>query len=395
MKNIVIFGITGDLAKKKIVPALSKLATVFGADAENRISKYIGFGRKDMSVSDFQAYIGGLIENSTDTVVGGSDTTASADASGAFSDGSYNDFIKKWVYVQSEIDDMAGYENLKMEIAGEESLIYISLPPQLTETVLARLSQSGILSKTDSRNKLLIEKPFGSDLETAEKLRAIIESDLNTENVYLVDHYACKQAIVDFETQGFDGFFGLSGEKESLDDIKCIKVSILEKKGVDGRGAFYDSVGAIKDVGQNHCLRVLTSILSVASESESRSNILHAISFDNVKKIQDPAYKSVEGVSNESKTETYFEISGKFDGVVDVIIEGGKYQPEDKSEVSIVLKDGRNLLLPINNYKSSAMTRDGDRVPDAYENVIKFALEGRREYFVDFDEVLEQWRIVS
>lgn len=391
MKNIVIFGITGDLAKKKIVPALSKLATRSVAGSENYITKYIGFGRKDMSVSDFQAHIGDLTRSSSEVVANGTMLGSQVDPASE----RIEYFTRKWTYVQSEIDDIEGYKRLKTELGDIDSLIYVSLPPQLTENVLAGLSQSGVLGKADSRNKLLIEKPFGCDLESAKKMRAILEADFNTENIYLVDHYACKQAIVDLERLGFDGFFGLSDEKVSLNDIESIQVSILEKKGVDGRGAFYDSVGAIKDVGQNHCLRVLTSVLSALGESGTRSDILHSISFDNVKKVQDSRYKLVEGVDGESNTETYFEISGKYKGDVGVIIEGGKYQLEDKNEVAVVMKDGRILVIPINSYKGSDATRNDTDVPDAYENVIKFALEGRREYFVEFDEVLEQWRLVS
>jgi glucose-6-phosphate 1-dehydrogenase len=401
MKNIVVFGITGDLVRSKLIPSIQNLYRKgFFSDGLN----LIGFGRKKLT-EDEQRSI----------------------------------FSDKWEYIESELDDIAGYEKISNKISKNldsgdsmvlETLVYISLPPQFQKLVLENLLKVGSLRHCGlvaNRNvKILIEKPFGSDLTSAMDNYDFIKKHNIQDCIYLVDHYACKQAIVDFETLGIAGFFDevwsvdTSRSDEVLNSIQSVKVSILEKKGVEGRGAFYDKVGAIKDVGQNHCLRVLTSVLMVATDvsgtvptvsdkymqnssssiletdsTKTRAEILQKIVFDNVKKVQHPRYQQVEGISSESNTETYFEISGKYKGTIDVIIEGGKYQPEDKSEVVIVLKDGRTLVLPINGYKGIVSVQDKGGVPDAYENVIKFAFENRREYFVEFDEVLEQWRLVS
>src|SRR5581483_7739410 len=240
----VLFGATGDLALKKIFPALRCL---FQEKAFDDDSQIIAVSRREWNDDDFRDFL-----KKEDSV---------GDA----------DFLGRISYSKVDIETGEGYEDLKSSIEsikssapGSEVLVYLSLAPQNHPKALSSLKETGILAK--GRGRVLIEKPFGIDKKTACELDKLISSFLDESQVCRVDHYLGKdtvQAIMNLQESTAD--FANLLDKSS---VESIRVKLFEEKGIDGRGETYDRVGAFRDVGQNHMLEMLAAVVAEPHETD-------------------------------------------------------------------------------------------------------------------------------
>lgn len=397
MHNIVLLGITGDLAKKKLIPSLARIS------AYKKI-RVFGFGRKKMTQKEFESYLEDY-----------------AKESGYSFKNALEGF--KAQYVQSELDDMTGYTKLS-KATKNKALVYMALPPAMQLSVSKLLIDSGVVTK-GTQSVIAFEKPFGSNSAEAQKLNTFLKKHLDENQILRVDHYAGKETLLDLESSGRVGVFSFASQ---IFPIKEVKVSFKEKISADMRGSFYDSVGALSDVGQNHMLHMLLTFLAAFAEpcvynSNKGTCLISSTATGSLKTIrsilasalkvtgkpmvgQYRGFRNVSGVHPDTNTETYFKFnlqlqkpvceknknSDVYDSVMSIynifkntvfIFEAGKNMPEN--DVSIEMKGTQSYKLMINRNCGK----------DAYDEIFTALIEQNIHRFVSFEQIISGWRIVE
>ncbi len=390
----ILFGATGDLALKKIFPALDAL---YKTDAKEKLSHVIAVSRRDWNSSDFHSHIR---------------TSAK---------GLSEEFINKIEYSKVDIDHGTGFVELSRTVTalqkeGTEIIIYLSLAPRYQASVVRSLFDSKILTK--GKGKLLIEKPFGTDEKTAKELDKLLLGKINDSQVYRVDHYLGKdtiRAIMDLHenTRDFDKLI-------SKESVESIHVRLFESKGIDGRGASYDGVGAFRDVGQNHMLEMLAVVAAELGKGKdkgkmwqkARAHVFKHLSppaktCDESRRAQYEGYQDEKGVPAGSQTETAFEIrtslaSGKLKGTL-LVLESGKKMPSSEAFIKVFFKEVSGIPksmtfsvqplqeIVIENRNGHIDTFEIPFTADAYANVISCALVGNEREFVGSEEIEALW----
>lgn len=405
IKELVLFGVTGDLAKQKLIPALFNLHRT---GKISRKSSFIGFGRKKFSKLDFQNFIEEVVtkykEDSKQT-----DISASA----------IRDYVSQWTYIESELDDISGYKRLD-SVLNNETVIYLSIPPVYQYGVVQMLTSSGVLSKNNQR-KIAIEKPFGFDFDSSLRLEKLLNRKLKNNQILRVDHYAGKQALVELEQVARQGIFR---DMLNVKNFRKIEVNFVESKDVSMRGSFYDGVGALNDIGQNHMLHMLATILAIPElggdyKIVERKQTVKNNSFDvrnlsilradslslvSVKSgnnrpllAQYEGFVGTPGVQPDSKTETFFKahieikkgrhLLSKRWGGLQVDLVGGKALAE--SDSSIVLHQSNKKSAPIRLFVNGYGTKD------AYEQIFLDSFYYDADRFISFDQIQKGWEIVK
>ena len=323
-------------------------------------------------------------------------------------------------------------------------LYYLAVPPSLYHDVFNRLSKSGLTlpcrsdDKGNEWTRILVEKPFGFNRDEAMKLDELLGTLFQEDQVYRIDHYLGKETIQNILTFRFsNSIFEPMWNKENVDRVE---IKMYESLTVSTRGAFYDSIGALRDVGQNHVLQMLAFIamedpvnLKQDLIRKSREELLNSVSIsDEVSRGQYIGYKNVEGVKEDSDTETYFKIKVKVDNErwkgVPFILESGKGLPEKKTEVNIYFKEGINCMSPkVKKNHQNVLTfkiqpEEGislkfwvkkpgftfeieekelsfnynldKTIPSAYERVLYDAIIGDQTLFTSTKEVMAEWNII-
>jgi glucose-6-phosphate 1-dehydrogenase len=275
--DIVIFGISGDLAQKKLLPALRELKAVAGLPRDTRI---IGFSRTS------------------------------------------KDFGEDIVSVVGDYSSFEDFQKLKKVLRNEVPvLFYFAIPPEVYGALLQNIYDNRLLETENSKRKILIEKPFGLNLKNAVELKDFIEKRFDNEKVLLVDHYAGKTELRETEVK-----MNLERRKE----IESLEIRIWENSTVEGRSDFYDKAGALFDVGQNHLLYIAESIL--CADGEDRSIVAKQLKY-----VSDGA---VFGQYNGyDSAETFFRIKARFRSV-DITLMSGKGLRKNESTIKIKWKDG-------------------------------------------------------
>lgn len=343
---LVVFGMTGDLVSKKIIPALWHL---FG---QNRLSKrlsVIGFSRRHLSNEQFKELVWEAVKKR-----GGE----KADKEKFLS------FFKTFSYLSGNFEDEAAFTSLASRIAETEmswgicanKLFYLAVPPSHYETIFKNLAAVKLNLPCGGElgwSRVLIEKPFGINLSTARELQGLLLSFFKEEQIYRIDHYLFKEIV-----QGIENFRFSNNLFENMWDsasIERIDIRLHESIGVEERGNFYDSIGALRDVGQNHLLSMLATITmeyppATAGETgKSRADILKTLSpwtKETIKKntfrAQYSGYKNIEGVSQDSKTETYFALKTELLHPrwkeIPIFMEAGKRMGKARKEIILTLK---------------------------------------------------------
>lgn len=344
---LVILGMTGDLSAKKIIPSLwylhqrQKLPDKFSV---------IGFSRRELNHDDLEKLIKTSVSNHSDS---------------DFDEKIFDEFMTHFQYLSGVFEDETAYTKVSRMIVDAESvwgecankLYYLAVPPNNYEAILKNLALAKLnipRSQEFGWSRLLIEKPFGSNLDSASKLQSLLSQYFKEEQIYRIDHYLFKEIVQGIENFRFsNNLFETTWDNSSIEKIE---LKLLETVGAEDRGAFYDSVGAFRDVGQNHLLSMLSALLmeyptdyEVDAIRTSRSNILDSLmpwSNDSIKsqtyRGQYAGFKLINGVNNKSATETYFWLqtmvnTPKWNGVP-ITLEAGKRLGEVKKEIIVTLK---------------------------------------------------------
>jgi len=391
--TFVLFGATGDLALKKIFPALEAL---FAAGDPNMPSKIVAVSRRDWSDEDFVSFL----ENGRELAYD-------------------RDFLDLIEYANVDISDHSGYEALGARVEGDVT-VYLSLAPQHHKAVIENLMEERIL--VQGSGKILIEKPFGTDEASAHALNELLSEFLNEEQVYRIDHYLGKdvsRALMDIheKTPEFDALL-------VSENVASIRIGLFESIGIFGRGASYDGVGAFRDVGQNHVLEMLAVLVADVPEQTGEDALGHmwqvarasaqgklAAPHDTcelLRRGQYEGYLSEVGVRDGSQTETAFEVitsfsSGRLAGVP-VTLQGGKKMGSSEVFMEVLFRDRPGVPERIDvrvqpRQEIATTERDGSvetfvipKTGDAYFNILSDAFAGRMRDFVGAEEIQYLWR---
>ncbi len=271
------------------------------------------------------------------------------------------------------------YGNLKDLITGDgEKIFHLAIPPEAVSDVVK------IINNDFGRNnvKIMLEKPFGKDLQSAQNLVSHVDQYFSEHQIYRVDHYLAKQSMQNVVT-----------EKWEKNNIAEIEIIASEKIDIEGRVNFYEHTGALKDFVQSHLLEMTAVVLSGSFKMSDRYKALKNLEIvcdvkehECVKRGQYQGYR--EEVNNpKSMTETFISINmvskDKAWQGVSITLSTGKALSEKLTQIIIRYKDGNKKIFNI------------EHEADAYERVIKATIEGKRDLFVSSEEILETWRILD
>jgi len=448
--TFIIFGVTGDLARRKLLPALFDLSR---KNTLPRPFRLVGFARADHTHGQFQEFV----RESLAEQYGKEDIAADCD-----------EFLADARYQQGEFEDPASYEHLAellIELDGHDSkecsnkLFYLAASPRFYKPIFQNLADSGLtipcmevkgqsagISSGAGWPRLLVEKPFGKDLIASDELERMLALLFKDEQIFRIDHYLAKETVQNILAFRFSNI--LFEPLWSREFVERVEISLFEKIGIEGRGASYDGVGALRDVGQNHLLQMLSLVaMDDPKEMEApfirnaRAAVLRALRPVSAEDVKDRVergryaeYVKEEGVSAASTTETSFRVIAYVDNErwrgVPLILESAKKHPEKKTEVTVYFKHTERCLCPPGaehhhqniltfriqpdeaisvvfwakkpgfatelepkrlsfSYKESF---EKERIPDAYERVLHDCIRGDQTLFASTDEVQAAWK---
>jgi glucose-6-phosphate 1-dehydrogenase len=429
----VIFGITGDLASRKLLPAL---LTLYSKKLLPPRFTIVGFSRRSFSREEFREYIRERLNIKP----------------GEFREEEVKHFLDHLTYEQGMFDDPRAYERLAERLKGTDErwsqcsnkLFHLSVPPTLYEGILNHIAASGLSEACADETgwtRVLIEKPFGSNIETARALDKLLGKLFKEEQLFRIDHYLAKEALQNIVAFRFsNSIFEPLWDAKHIDKIH---IKLFERGGMEGRGSFYDPIGALKDVGQNHMLQMLALVtmdrprsFEAGSIRKERARVLsklkaiprRALAMSAVKG-QYSDYVTEVGVSPKSETETYFRLKTTIDSPrwknVPIYLESGKGFIESKAEIDVYFKpttkkDEPNILTfriqpdegikvrflvkrpgygfsiepKVLKFKYADVQSFSD-IPDDYERLIHDAIVGDQTLFASTDEIMSSWKFVT
>ncbi|MEX0931615.1 MAG: glucose-6-phosphate dehydrogenase [Candidatus Paceibacterota bacterium] len=432
----VIFGITGDLSRKKLIPALLDLY------AKKKLPEQFmvwGFSRKPFSDEGFRIFLREALERKGHS----------------HSDEVVSSFLHSVHYHQGTFDESACYAELEDVLQKQDKaygtcsnkLFYLAVPPAQYETILTKLAHSNLTipcGGDDGWTRVLIEKPFGRDVKTARKLDRLLGKLFNEKQIFRIDHYLAKETLQNILAFRFaNGVFEPVWNRRH---IESVTIRMHENNDVATRGAFYDDIGALRDIGQNHMLQMLAVIAMDECElyeegaiRSRRAEVFRKLEIKNISesvRAQYEGYRDTEGVREGSQTETFFRLTAfvnthRFKGVP-FLLEGGKALSRSFAEIDIHFKNSpathfqipegvgncRNTLTfrvqPNESIelvfwaKKAGLSKELERKTftfnyaeqmqgqaDAYEKVLLDAVHGDQTLFASTDEVLYSWKFIT
>ncbi len=409
-----IFGGTGDLARRKLYPVLEKL---FKKGKLGNLKLVFALGRRRGKIEDYM---------------------------GRFD----REFVKRFKFISFDVNNRKSYEILSREIQGlgdAKLIFYLALPPQLFEVTI--INTGSILRKFSNPRKIVIEKPFGFDLESAKRLNFQLSRYFSEKEIYRIDHFLGKIPIqnilsVRFSNYIFEGIWN----KNFIDNIQ---ISALEDIGLEGRAGYYGSIGALRDMIQNHLIQILSflameppAVMSAERIRDEKVKVLASIRRIKEEEIGNYAVRGkyrgyTEELGGKSRTETYAAVKLFIDNFrwedVPFYLRTGKKLKGKKTQAVIVFKEipgnfGKLLgcipdqnrlvfeIAPRNRVKfmfqmmppkgflsctmESSMEVDiaqqfGDELPESYETLLEDIIDGDQTLFIREDESELAWEIVQ
>jgi glucose-6-phosphate 1-dehydrogenase len=415
---LVVFGITGDLARRMTLPALYRLT-----EQGLLTCSVITVGRRPLRDDE-------LADLAREAVEAGESDVDEAVLS---------QLLSRLSYIGGDAGDPALYDRIRAALGGASApVFYLAIPPSSFLTVAEGLAAGGLVDNA----RLVVEKPFGADLHSARELNKRLTAIVPEDRLYRIDHFLGKEPVQDIIYFRFAN--ALFEPVWSREDVDSIQITLAEDFGVEGRGAFYDGVGAIRDVVQNHLLQVLAlAAMEPPSGGDDavprrRLDVFRAMpAADPTTAVrgQYEGYQAIEGVRPGSDTETFvalrLEIESWRWANVPILIRAGKSLPVTGTEVvvrlqrvpqlrwgsyrldtpgsdDIVLRVGRDAGVTIGIRAKTPGREVSQPVsldlhfaeelgepPEPYERLLADALRGDSTLFPRFEVVEETWRIVQ
>jgi glucose-6-phosphate 1-dehydrogenase len=447
--TLVIFGASGDLTRRKLLPAVYHLSRAQRLPAQFHV---IGVARTPMSDDEFRAQFNASL----------------TEFAGLSSPDEVSSALARAVsYVSGEMDDPALYERLGARLkataaGGDGVLFYLAIPPSVYGTVAERLSAAGLTTPSSPAGwrRIIVEKPFGTDLASARALNQLLHQHLDESQVFRIDHYLGKETVQNLLVFRFaNGMFEPVWNRRYIDHVQ---ITAAETVGVERRASYYEGAGALRDMVQNHLMQLLSlvameppSTFSAESVRDRKHDVLMSIqplvengsSHGSVVRAQYgagwvngatvPAYRDEDGVDPASTTDTYVALKLQLDSWrwagVPFYIRTGKRLPKRTSEIAIQFRKpplhifkrispttiNPNLLvinvqpdegisvrfeakLPNTRMQLAPVMMNfrygsafGMAVPEAYETLLLDAMLGDATLFARHDFVESSWSLIT
>jgi len=447
--TIVVFGATGDLANRKLYPALASLASEHQLPARLRV---LGVARAEIDADEFQRTVLRSIAKDT-----GRDEDWGAKVLAAQG--------VEFDYLSGDAGDPALFQSLADRLRGDGShpigncLFYLSTVPSLFEAIADGLGAAGLAIENDGYRRFVVEKPFGHDLTSAQALSAHLHHWFQESQIFRIDHYLAKETVQNILALRFTNtIFEPLWNRRYVDHVE---ITVAEELGVEHRGSFYEHAGALRDIVQNHVMQVLALTAmeppvsfqadAVRDEKVKLLRSVHPLDPDQLRQhvvrgqyvsgevdgVPVPGYREEDGVDPHSQVETYLALRLDIDNWrwagVPFYLRTGKRLRKRMTEVVLRYKPVPFLALPPSardtvepnelvlriqpdagiemsfaakvpgqTFKvrrvrlefSYAQTFE-EAAPEAYERVLHDALVGDATLFIRSDEVEQSWRIVQ
>jgi len=424
MKNknlmFVLFGVTGDLSKRKLIPAIYNLSK------NKKIKKFhiVGISRRDFTSEKIINSSEEFIKNPDPLII--------------------KNLIKNTTYISADFNSEKDYKKIESGIKKIEKniiydkIFYLATGSNNFESISQNLNKIKITKEKGSDVKVVYEKPFGSNLATANKLNKCIKKIFNEKQIYRIDHYLGKETVESISVFRFSNIIlEPIWNKKYIDNIQII---LDEDIGIDERGPYYDKYGVVRDMVQNHMLQVLALLTMEEPKSFSmdyvrneKAKLLKNVKIKDTLLAQYIEYTSEKGIPKNSTTPTFaahrLEINNSRWRGVPIFFRTGKFLKEKQSKVIINFKKikclfeyncptngnsleikfspkdefifnlnskkpGEKYSTPIQmNFCSSCLY--GDNTPKGYENLFSDIINGNQTDFTREDELQNAWRVVD
>lgn len=424
---VLVFGATGDLAKRKLIPAIYKLLQ----DKKLQNFALIGAASSDVTSQDMLEAARKYVDD--------------------FDQSLWQQLADRTYYQQIDFNESAGYPKVKALVELSEKkhglsgnrLVYLATPSDFFCSITHNIGQARIVVKEHKNapqwHRVVYEKPFGKSMQSAKEINACIDQFLDESQVYRIDHYLTKELVSNIALVRFTNiiFEPLWNERY----IDSVQIRINESLGLEGRGRYYDVYGVLKDVVQNHALQLL-ALIAMESPFEltgkyirdRKEEVLQKVRCDTGILGQFKGYHDEQDVAPDSKTPTYalvrmFVDTNRWKGVP-FYIESGKLLEKKETIITIKFKDivcpliagkecpsnclvirvepeasfsldlnvkPRGLtpgVVPV-KMKFSHIDEFGSKTPEAYEILLESIFNGDQAISVRFDEIEQSWRIIE
>ena len=429
---LVIFGASGDLTQRKLVPALHSLNC---DDLLPESIQVLGVSRTEMSDEEFRQHLKqGVVEH------------------GRFEAQMWDHFAPRLHYMPGSYDDPQTFRRLedRLEAFDKEMgtqgnrLFYLAIPPFLYSDVIRMLGESGLNRRDNGWVRVIIEKPFGRDLESARQLNHEVHRYFNEEQIYRIDHYLGKETVQNILAFRFANY--IFQEMWGRNYVDHVQISALESVGVEHRGGYYDEAGVVRDMIQNHMLQLLSltameppASLNDKALRDEKVKVLQAVGELHLSEAvwgQYEGYRDEPDVDPQSHTPTYAAMRFYVDNWrwqgVPFYIRAGKALKRKNTEITLLFKQVPHLIIPnsvsrVSNELSICIQPDegfhlrfelkmpgaemltwpvamdfhykdvfGEKaLPEAYERLILDSIQGDKSLFARNDEIERAWELVT